>query len=251
VQVQDSPVTCISFTCVRECILNQLTPILRYNELMTSGKMSKIFSVLGRAQVNCEQYGSWLKENYPKIENFFAMLWKHIVSTREILKMYHQDTIPIEMLLYRKDYYERFMLVLRAAWIFQLSVVEYSMKKSLQQFNGPVATWYKGLKDNPHVKGEKLKGTLRNIVRISAKEGIVMEFHLTSWLNLQDLRNAIIHNNGIIGEDKTFTIGDVKKHIEAGENVRYSHLDAAHFLALIPFMSKKWLEGFLKTHTLS
>ena len=64
------------------------------------------------------------------------------------------------------------------------------------------------------------------------------------------MRNVIIHNNGYLEEDKTFTIGRITKDIKSGEKVRYSHLDGAYFIRLIPAMSKDWLEKYLASHVL-
>ncbi|MFW9887806.1 MAG: hypothetical protein ACFFER_06470 [Candidatus Thorarchaeota archaeon] len=207
---------------------------------------------LAKAQGECEYYAEWLTRTEPKIEeNFFKIYWKHIVSTNEILRMYMDTTLEIEPLLFRKDYDERFMLVLRASWIFQMSVSEYSMKKILRDSKGSLSDWYQNLPDHSYVKGEKRGGSLRNIVEKSKDLGIIDNEQCTSWISLQEMRNAIIHNNGFIEEDKCYAIGKVKKKIKAGDRIKYSHMNSAFFIRYIPTLSKMWLEGVINSHIFS
>ena len=208
--------------------------------------MATVLSVLLGTQSDCKSYGLWLKERAPELENFFAMLHNHAMSAQEIL-----DSIGNLRVKTRKEADQRIMLVLRSAWIFGLSVVEYSMKKIIRESeSGPLVKWYQSLPDSVHEKGVKRGFSLRSVIAKSYKLGLVDKNQQSSWTSLQDMRNAIIHNNGYLEGNKTFTIGQITKDIKSGEKVRYSHLDGAYFIRLIPAMSKDWLEKYLASYVL-
>ena len=206
--------------------------------------MIKVSASLTETQRECKEFGIWLQAMAPEIENFFAMLHNHAMSAQEIL-----DAIGNLRVKTKKEAEQRIMLVLRSAWVFSLSVVEYSMKRIIRHSSeGPLLKWYNTLEDNKHVLGTKRGFSMRSVVTKSHKLGLIDDKQYQSWIGLQEMRNAIIHNNGFLEQDKTFTIGHVIKKIKTGEKVRYSHQDGAFFIRLIPLMSKRWLESYLDTH---
>ena len=167
------------------------------------------------------------------------------MSAQEIL-----DNIGHLRVRTEKQANQRIMLVLRSAWVFSLSVVEYSMKKIIKEaMDGPLVEWYHKLRDSPHVVGAKLGFSLRSVVEQSKRIGIVTEEYYQNWISLQDMRNAIIHNNAIMEEKSEFIVGDYYRIIEAGEKVRSTHIDRSSFIRLIPTMTKDWVGRFLKQHT--
>ena len=208
--------------------------------------MSTVLEILRETQEECNQLHKWLQQTAPSLENFFAMLHNHAMSAEEIL-----DSIGPLIVKTKKEGLQRIMLVLRATWVFQLAVVEYSMKRIIRQSKGPLAEWYDGLRNHTKVKGMKKGFSLRTVVWGSFREGIIERDQCDNWIALQDMRNAIIHNNGYVEEDKTYKVGKFSRNIKAGEKIRSRHLDRAYFIQLIPRMSKDWLEGFLRKHTLT
>ena len=209
--------------------------------------MPSVMKILEETQSDCEEYGKWLKSKLPKNENFFEMLRKHAISAHEILSSIGNLRVKTE-----KEGNERIMLVLRSTWIFQLSVVEYAMKRIIgQSATGPLVDWYQGLPDDRYVKGAKRGLSLRGIVGCSLESGIINEVQHNDWIGLQDMRNAIVHNNAIIEESRTFKVGTFSRDIKEGEKVRSSHLDRAYFIRIIPSMSKSWLEGYLGKHNIA
>lgn len=212
--------------------------------------MAKLFQILKLTQAECRKYGNWLRSNASSLEDFFAMLHKHAQLAQETLQMYGDRTSEIELGLFKKDYNERFMLVLRSTWIFSLSVVEYSMKRIIQEStNGPLFNWYTELDDHPYVKGAKSGFYLRNIVSKSYEVEIMDDAEYDSWIGLQNIRNAIIHNNAFFEEDQTHTIGTMTINAKAGERISYSHLNRARFIRLIPMMSMNWLKHYLQSNS--
>jgi hypothetical protein len=211
-------------------------------------QMVKLFQILKLTQAECRTYGDWLRLNASSLEDFFAMLHKHAQSAQEILQMYGDRTSEIELGLFKKDYNERFMLVLRSTWIFSLSVVEYSMKRIIgNSISGPLVDWYSKLDDHSHVKGAKKGFYLRSIIEKSHDLEMIDQTERDSWVGLQDIRNAIIHNNAYFEEDKTYTIGAKTINAKAAQKIRYPHLHRAHFILVIPRMSINWLKQHLRS----
>lgn len=209
--------------------------------------MYRVLNILKETQEDCLQYGDWLKSKLPGIENFFAMLHNHAMSAHEIL-----NCIGNLIVKTKKQADQRIMIVLRSTWVFELSVVEYSMKRIIRQSkSGPLFDWYLNLPDDRHVKGAKKGFSLRRIVGRSHELGLINDDQYNSWISLQDMRNAIVHNNAIVEETKTFMVGTFSKKIKEGDKVRSSHLDRAYFIQLIPSMSRSWLEGYLTKHAIA
>ncbi len=202
-----------------------------------------IISILKETQNDCNIYSEWLRRTVPDSEDFFAMLQKHAMSAQEIL-----DSIGHLRVRTEKQANERIMLVLRSAWVFSLSVVEYSMKKIIRESKTgpPLVKWYHDLNDSAYVAGAKLGYSLRSVIERSYKLELVSMKYYKNWISLQDMRNAIIHNNAIVEERNQFIVGTYSRTIETGEKVISTHEDRANFIRLIPAMSKEWLENFLQ-----
>ncbi len=206
--------------------------------------LKEVIMILKETQSDCGQYSTWLRTNAPHVEDLFAMLHNHAMSTQEIL-----DCIGTLIVKTKKQADQRIMLVIRSNWIFSLSIVEYSMKRIIRQSkSGPLVEWYNGLTDSPYVKGAKRGFSLRTVIKRSFKVKMIDDGQCQSWICLQEMRNAIIHNNGFVEEPKKFRIGNVTKDIGVGEKVRYSHLDGVYFIRLIPAMTKYWIEMYLEHH---
>ena len=206
--------------------------------------MNDTRTILIKTQAECIEYGNWLRNRIPDSENCFAMLHNHAMSAQEIL-----DSIGHLRVRTEKQANQRIMLVLRSAWVFSLSVVEYSMKKIIREsMDGPLVKWYHELKERPHVVGAKSGYSLRSVIVRSHELDIVTDEYYQNWISLQYMRNAIIHNNAVVEERSDFTVGEYKMTIEAGEMVRSTHLDRAIFIQLIPTMSRNWIESFLDQH---
>jgi len=169
------------------------------------------------------------------------MLHNHVMSAQEIL-----DSISNLKVNSQKEGMQRIMLVLRSTWVFMLSVVEYSIKKIIRESkSGPLAEWYQNLDDDPKVVGKKWGYSLRSVIKESHKLNLISDEHYQNWISLQDMRNAIIHNNAIVEKRSVFTIGNFTRTIEVGKKVKSNHQDRANFIRLIPLMAREWLERYL------
>ena len=98
--------------------------------------LSELISILKRTQTECIEYGKWLQENAPKLEKSFNYLHNHAMSAQELL-----EGIGSLQVQTKKQGDERIMLVMRANWVFMLSVIEYYIQKILRESDKPMGLW--------------------------------------------------------------------------------------------------------------
>ncbi|MFX0056530.1 MAG: hypothetical protein ACFFAD_16500 [Candidatus Hermodarchaeota archaeon] len=208
--------------------------------------MSILISILQETQKECEEFSEWLSELSPSLEKSFNILHNHAMSAEELLEGIGTLEVKTE-----KQAHERIMLILRSNWIFMLSVIEYSIKQILEQSAKPLGIWYNNLQDDSKVKGKKRGFSLRSVMNESQKRGMIELDQRDSWIGLQDMRNAIIHNNAYMEEDKTFKVGDFERSFIKGEKIHCTHIDRAGFIQIIPRLWKDWLKGHLLGHVQS
>lgn len=196
----------------------------------------------------CNIHIPWLSEQIPQIKNCFVFIQKHVISARDLLEYYMRNWLPIEIGLKMKEYVERLMLVVRAAFIFSLSSVEFSMKTIIKKSRtGPLKKWYVEKKDRYEKSGRKFEIHLWDIVEESRHLGIIDEGQRVSWLSMNKLRNVIMHNNAIVEEDTVLQIGDIVIKTGEGEMVSYPIIERIRIIMVLVMLTRLWIENYLKS----
>jgi hypothetical protein len=190
---------------------------------------------------DCLKHGKWLSKNHPTIWDCFAVLDKNAALANDILEGFKEIILPIEVGLFSKQIGERIKMVLRSAFIFSFSIVEYSMKRSIGDLKrGKLYSWYIAKLES------KKRVYLRSVVERSKKLGLINEVQEKSWSSLNTLRNILVHNNGYADENDFMRIGQLEMQIVAGKSVKINWINYVMFLQTIVTLYRRWIESVIQ-----
>ena len=150
----------------------------------------------------------------------FAMIFNGLTLTFELLSYYHTQWKGLfvgtkeDIEKHRKENGDRVIMITRMNFINSASAIEFCMKETLKNFqNNPLASWFQQkLKKGKHVY-------LRSIVKKSNKMGIINNTELDFWTCILDVRNSLVHNNGIANKTELYNIDGIKVEFVQGQMI--------------------------------
>ena len=212
--------------------------------------------VLSELMEECGTHADWLDSTPLQIENCFNMIHNLVRQSHDLLWYYWKVWYPNELELrsrqnpteddaihFAKQTGERLMLVLRSAFIFSLSIVEYAMKLVIKQAKrGPLLDWY------DKKKKKNLRVYLKGIMEESKRKKMLSLTEYNSWGGMIELRNVIMHNNAIVDENTSLAIGTITLDAKTGEMVSYPISKRPRIIKVLVELTRSWLEKFLEMH---
>jgi hypothetical protein len=89
-------------------------------------------------------------------------------------------------------------------FIKSLSAIEYCAKETIKDKRHPLHSWYQ------EQKSKNRRIYLSKIISESYKRGLINKKQKESWDCLIDMRNIIVHNNGIADKNVKYKINDLE-----------------------------------------
>jgi parallel beta-helix repeat protein len=89
---------------------------------------------------------------------------------------------------------------------------------------------------------------LSNIMKESKRKKLITKAQLRSWDGMIQLRNAIVHNNGVFERDREFSIGSIKITTEAGKSIETMLVNFPCFMKTLISLTRIWIEKYLDIH---
>lgn len=135
----------------------------------------------------------------------FAIIFNTATMTLELLNFYYHEwgkprpgLSPTEVERSRKQNGERVMLALKLLFISSLSGIEFSAKQTLQAM--PASPLSNALQ----ARGRRLY--LGGIMQETERLGLVPTGFRAAWDPMIEIRNTLVHNNGIADQSQSYTI---------------------------------------------
>ncbi|HGY9634667.1 TPA: hypothetical protein ACOJPK_000056 [Pseudomonas putida] len=172
--------------------------------------MEKLLSILESARLETISMAGKMVTTYNLRPSDFPicglnMLNSECVTLMEIITQYThlwnkiQNTLPADFFYYnnpKDENAQRISNICRAGFISSMSAIEYCAKETTAKFLNSLTA---DAKKDIH---------LSFIITESFKENIINEESKTLWQGLNQIRNCLVHNNGIASNNKTYAIDD-------------------------------------------
>ena len=151
----------------------------------------------------------------------------------------------------KKEFIERLTIIIWSNFVFNLSSVEFFLKNIIKVSSaGPLVDWLSKKTDDA-VKVDKVFWMyLGNIMKESKKKKLVTKAQLNNWDNMFQLRNAIIHNNGVFDKSRELRIGQIKIIADAGNPIDTMLINYPQLMKILIKITRTWIEKYLDTHTI-
>lgn len=120
----------------------------------------------------------------------YATLWSRIERTPAITRLIYDHNNQ------REENAQRIVSICKSSFIASMSSIEYCAKETVSKFASQLTS---EIKKDIH---------LSTIITESYNANIIDEDSQTLWQGLNQLRNAIVHNNGISNKNRTYIIDD-------------------------------------------
>ena len=143
----------------------------------------------------------------------FPMCYNHAALTLELLSFYKRiwarsrRATPAEITRAREENGQRVVMATKAMFILCLSAIEFSAKQALMNRPGTLA-----LGDG--------RIYLRNIVQESNGRGYIAEQDKNLWWGATEVRNCVVHNNGIADVTAEWSYPDLTVSMNTGTMMR-------------------------------
>jgi hypothetical protein len=169
----------------------------------------------------------------------FAMCNQYAVLTLELLSFYNQVWSALrapegpDLDRTRQENGERIISITKACFVLSLSAIEFSAKHAIVNIPGRV----------PPLAGRVY---LRKIISATVNAGRISATDETVWDGCSEVRNTIVHNNGIAERDLAFALpSGTQVQLQRGLMMRGN-------LRLLPELTQwsveafgRWADGFL------
>ena len=176
--------------------------------------MLGIIEYVFRIRDKLEKYGEWLENFNKNVFNGFNAVYNALTLTLELLNYYYNvwtsydvsRLSPDEIDRLRKENAERVIEITRWAFVHTMSIIEFSIKNSLEFINPSILRSIRTRKS----KGRKHKRVhihLRDIIKELKRRRCIGDDVYNNWLVLIEIRNLVVHNNTIADSDKVLYIG--------------------------------------------
>jgi len=161
----------------------------------------------------CRLYGDKLEKElvndhiaHDPRHSCFAMVFNNSTITLELLSYYyeiwgkmHGDNVE-EIERAKKENAERCIESTKWLFIGSMSSMEFCVKESIKLY--PKSSIVKELQRKKYIY-------LSDIVRKSSEEGLISKKAEEDWIHIIELRNLVVHNNGIADKDDSYSIGSL------------------------------------------
>ena len=218
--------------------------------------MEKVVELLHDAfediRYNLDGNIKWFDKTLPQIENCFEFLRKRAMSTRDLLKLFGffwPNIDPNMLKKDRKEFLQRLTIIVWSNLVFNLSSVEFFLKNIIKTSSaGPLVEWLSQNTEDAAKEDRVFWMYLSNIMKESRKEKLITKAQYKNWTNMLQLRNAIIHNNGVFEKSRELQIGRIKIVIEAGKSIDTMLINYPHFMKTLIKLTRNWIEKYLDIH---
>ena len=147
---------------------------------------------------------------------YFNIIHNHAVATLELLGFYKKiwETPSMfrlevpkadkDLKRAKKENAERIIEATKCLFIKSLSAIEYCAKGTIKDKRHPLHLWYQ------EQKSKNRRIYLSKMISESYKRGLINKKQKESWDCLIDMRNIIVHNNGIADKNVKYSINDLE-----------------------------------------
>ena len=147
----------------------------------------------------------------------FGMIYKHVLYAQECLSYYFsiwdklqpQQASPGDVRTATGENGERVMALLRQLFVASMSSIEYCAKRTLDLY--PKSQTFTLV-----YKGNPKRIYLMKIMNASKSASLLGEQDRLSWDGLVEIRNMVVHNNGISDKDESLQIGSSNVDLKSG-----------------------------------
>ncbi|XRP96560.1 hypothetical protein ACO3UB_06320 [Methanocaldococcus sp. 16A] len=191
--------------------------------------MKELLDLLEDLRNKCARYQDELNEKFDAEDDIragcFGMIYNHATQTQELLNFYYNiwcnpqifglkvPETPDELERVRRENGERVFMATRSIlFIPTMSSIEFCAKEAIKNENHPLNGWY-----NNRIASGKLI-YLSGIIKETYNKKLITQDEKEKWDCLIDLRNIIVHNNGIADRNKKCRItNDLEIIFEEGK----------------------------------
>ncbi len=194
---------------------------------------------------------AWFDETCPQMQNCFWFLIKRAISTRDNLRLFGSLWPTIDRNMKKPEYIQRVTILVWSDFVFSLSSVEFFLKNIIKaSLNGPLVEWLQEKREAVEKEEKSFWMYLTNIMEESRKRKLIKKPELRSWRGMIQLRNVIIHNNGMFEKDETLNIGEIEISAYAGKTIDTMLINYPKFITTLIALTRGWIESYLKVHEL-
>ena len=216
-------------------------------------RMEKVVELLHDSfediRYNLDSDIKWFNNTLPQVENCFEFLRKRAMSTRDLVKLFGLLWPNIDPNMKKKEFIQRLTIIIWSNFVFNLSSVEFFLKNIIKaSSSGPLVDWLSQKKEDAEKEDKVFWMYLRNIMKESKKKKLITKAQLKNWNNLLQLRNAIIHNNGVFEKSRELRIGQIKIIVDAGNPIETMLINYPRLLKTLIKLTRTWIEKYLDTH---
>jgi len=192
----------------------------------------------------------WFDKTLPQIdENCFEFLRKRAMSTRDLVKLFGFLWPNIDPQMKYKEFIQRLTIIIWSNYVFNLSSVEYFLKNIIKASKkGPLMEWLQEKVEEAERENKTFWMYLTNIMKESKRQKLITKAQHKSWTGLTQLRNVIIHNNGIFERARELRIGRVPIKAEAGKSIGTMLINYPKFMKTLITLTRSWVEKYLVDH---
>ncbi|MFW9801797.1 MAG: hypothetical protein ACFFFC_04055 [Candidatus Thorarchaeota archaeon] len=191
----------------------------------------------------------WFDNAVPHVENCFEFLRKRAMSTRDLVKLFGFLWPNIDPEMKEKEFLQRLTIIIRTNYVFSLSSAEYFLKNVIKASkSGPLVDWLQEKTEEAKMEDKIFWMYLTNIMKESKRKKLITKTQHKNWDGLAQLRNVIIHNNGVFERSRVIRIGGVKITAEAGEQIDTKLINYPKFMRTLIRLTRAWIEKYLVDH---
>jgi hypothetical protein len=216
-------------------------------------KLEKVIERLHDAfeviRVDLDKDIKWFDTTLPQVENCFEFLRKRAMSTRDLVKLFGLLWPNLDPEMKKEEFIQRLTIIIWSNFVFNLSSVEYFLKNIIKASKaGPLMDWLRERTEKAAEEDKVFRMYLSNIMKVSKREKLITKVQHKSWDGMTQLRNVIIHNNGIFERSRMLRIGGVKISTESGKSIETMLINYPKFMKTLISFTRMWIEKYLVVH---
>jgi len=192
---------------------------------------------------------NWFNNALPQIENCFEFLRKRAISTRDLVFLFGTMWPNINRTMKKKEFIQRLTIIVWSNFVFNLSSIEFFLKNIIKTSSaGPLVDWLSKKTEDALKEKKVFWMYLGNIMNVSRKKKLITKAQYRNWSNLLQLRNAIVHNNGVFEKSRELCIGQIKIIVEAENSIETMLINYPRLMKILIKLTRTWIEKYLDVH---